>query len=73
MPEQSVIVWDLETVLDLSTATRMLDLGDAKSSVTICELSTVILKGFLLDRLRSYHLWQLYNKEPKFHRTGASS
>ena len=32
MPEQSVIVWDLETVLDLSTATLMLDLGDACSA-----------------------------------------
>jgi hypothetical protein len=32
MPEQSVTVWDLETVLDLSTATRMLDLGDACSA-----------------------------------------
>jgi hypothetical protein len=29
MAEQSVIVWDLETVPDLSAAARMLDLGDA--------------------------------------------
>ena len=29
MPEQSVIVWDLETVTDLAAAARMLDLGDA--------------------------------------------
>src|SRR6516162_5876522 len=29
MPEQSVIVWDLETVPDLAAAARMLDLGDA--------------------------------------------
>ena len=29
MPEQSVIVWDLETVPDLSAAARMLDLGMA--------------------------------------------
>jgi 3'-5' exonuclease len=28
MPEQSVIIWDLETVPDLSAATRMLDLGE---------------------------------------------
>ena len=29
MPEQSVIVWDLETVADISAAARMLDLGMA--------------------------------------------
>jgi 3'-5' exonuclease len=29
MSEQSVIVWDLETVPDLAAAARMLDLGDA--------------------------------------------
>jgi 3'-5' exonuclease len=29
MPEQSVIVWDLETVPDLAAAARMLDLGNA--------------------------------------------
>jgi hypothetical protein len=29
MPEQSIIVWDLETVPDLAAAARMLDLGDA--------------------------------------------
>jgi predicted PolB exonuclease-like 3'-5' exonuclease len=29
MAEQSVVVWDLETVPDLSAAARMLDLGDA--------------------------------------------
>ena len=29
MPEQSLIVWDLETVPDLAAAARMLDLGDA--------------------------------------------
>ena len=29
MPEQSIIVWDLETVPDLPAAARMLDLGDA--------------------------------------------
>ena len=28
MPEQSIIVWDLETVPDLAAAARMLDLGD---------------------------------------------
>ena len=29
MPEQSIIVWDLETVPDLLAVARMLDLGDA--------------------------------------------
>jgi predicted PolB exonuclease-like 3'-5' exonuclease len=29
IPEQSIIVWDLETVPDLAAAARMLDLGDA--------------------------------------------
>ena len=29
MPDQSVIVWDLETVPDLAAAARMLDLGNA--------------------------------------------
>jgi hypothetical protein len=29
MPENSVIVWDLETVPDLAAAARMLDMGDA--------------------------------------------
>jgi hypothetical protein len=29
MPEQSVIVWDLETIVDLAAAARMLDLGAA--------------------------------------------
>jgi hypothetical protein len=29
MPDQTVIVWDLETVPDLAAAARMLDLGNA--------------------------------------------
>jgi hypothetical protein len=29
MPEQSIIVWDLETVPDLEAAARMLDMGEA--------------------------------------------
>jgi hypothetical protein len=29
MSEQSVIVWDLETVPDLAAAARMLDMGNA--------------------------------------------
>ena len=32
MPEQSVIVWDLETVPDLAAAARMLDLGGASEA-----------------------------------------
>jgi 3'-5' exonuclease len=32
MPEQSVIVWDLETIPDLAAAARMLDLGDASEA-----------------------------------------
>ena len=32
VPEQSVTVWDLETVPDLSAAARMLDLGDAPAA-----------------------------------------
>ena len=28
MPEQTVIVWDLETVPDLAAAARMLDMAD---------------------------------------------
>ena len=32
MPEQSVIVWDLETVPDLAAAARMLDLRDASEA-----------------------------------------
>jgi len=29
MPEQIVIVWDLETIPDLAAAARMLDMGNA--------------------------------------------
>jgi hypothetical protein len=32
MPEQSIIVWDLETVPDLSAAARMLDLSNAQET-----------------------------------------
>jgi 3'-5' exonuclease len=32
MPEQSIIVWDLESVPDLAAAARMLDLGDASEA-----------------------------------------
>ena len=32
MPEQSIIVWDLETVPDLAAAARMLNLGDASEA-----------------------------------------
>jgi len=42
MPEQSVIVWDLETVPDLAAAARMLDLGNA----TEAEVREAIGPGF---------------------------
>jgi hypothetical protein len=42
MPEQSVIVWDLETVPDLAAAARMLDLGNA----TEAEVLEAIGQGF---------------------------
>ena len=29
MPEQSIIVWDLETIPDQDAAARMLDMGNA--------------------------------------------
>ena len=32
MPEQSVIVWDLETIPDLEAAARMLDMGHASDA-----------------------------------------
>jgi 3'-5' exonuclease len=42
MPEQSVIVWDLETIPDLAAAARMLDLGNA----TEAEIREAIGPGF---------------------------
>ena len=42
MPEQSVIVWDLETVPDLTAAARMLDLGNA----TETEVRDALGEGF---------------------------
>jgi predicted PolB exonuclease-like 3'-5' exonuclease len=42
MPEQSVIVWDLETVPDLAAAARMLDLGEA----TDAEVRQALGSGF---------------------------
>ena len=42
MPEQSVIVWDLETIPDLAAAARMLDLGSA----TDTEVREAIGPGF---------------------------
>src|SRR6516225_9787631 len=32
MPEQSIIVWDLETVPDLAAAARMLDMGNSSEA-----------------------------------------
>ena len=40
MPEQSVIVWDLETVPDLAAAARMLDLGNASEADVRQELGS---------------------------------
>jgi predicted PolB exonuclease-like 3'-5' exonuclease len=40
MHEQSVIVWDLETVPDLAAAARMLDLGDAPETKVREELGS---------------------------------
>jgi 3'-5' exonuclease len=40
MPEQTAIVWDLETVPDLAAAARMLDLGDAPETKVREELGS---------------------------------
>jgi hypothetical protein len=32
MPEQSIILWDLETVPDLAAAARLLDMGGASDA-----------------------------------------
>ena len=37
MPEQTVIVWDLETVPDLAAAARMLDMGEAEVRAALGE------------------------------------
>jgi len=51
MAEQSVIVWDLETVPDLAAAARMLDLGKA----TDAEVREALGQVFLNIRfIRSY-------------------
>jgi 3'-5' exonuclease len=42
MSEQSIVVWDLETVLDLEAAARMLDLGNA----TEAEIRQALGAGF---------------------------
>jgi predicted PolB exonuclease-like 3'-5' exonuclease len=42
MPEQSVIVWDLETVPDLAAARRLFDLGNA----TDAEVREALGSGF---------------------------
>jgi 3'-5' exonuclease len=47
MPDQSVIVWDLETVPDLAAAARMLDLGNA----TEAEVREAIGPGFPMHPL----------------------
>jgi predicted PolB exonuclease-like 3'-5' exonuclease len=42
MPEQSIIVWDLETIPDLAAAARMLDMGNA----THAEVREALGSGF---------------------------
>src|SRR4029077_21267876 len=42
MPEQSIIVWDLETIPDLRAAARMLDLGGAAET----EVREALGQGF---------------------------
>ena len=41
MPEQSVIVWDLETIPDLEAAARMLDMGHASDAESAKHLARV--------------------------------
>ena len=42
MPEQTVIVWDLETVRDLTAAARMLDMSNAAEA----EVREALGEGF---------------------------
>ena len=42
MPEQSIIVWDLEIYSDLSAAARMLDMGNAAEA----EVRDALGEGF---------------------------
>ncbi|MFZ1149412.1 MAG: 3'-5' exonuclease, partial [Xanthobacteraceae bacterium] len=44
MPEQTAIVWDLETVPDLAAAARMLDLGNAPDAQVREALGTTFPK-----------------------------
>jgi len=44
MPEQTAIVWDLETVPDLAAAARMLDLGNASDAEVREALGTTFPK-----------------------------
>ena len=48
MPEQSVIVWDLETIHDLPAAARMLDMSNA----TEPEVRDVLGEGYPKHPLR---------------------
>jgi hypothetical protein len=49
MPEQTAIVWDLETVPDLAAAARMLDLGNASVASRQPE-------GWRIDALGAPHI-----------------
>jgi hypothetical protein len=40
MPEQTVIVWDLETIPDLAAAARMLDMVDEPEADVRCALGS---------------------------------
>ena len=53
MPEQTVIVWDLETVPDLAAARRMLDLGGAPEA-EVREFSGLGLPQTTLTQDRLY-------------------
>ena len=58
MPEQTVIVWDLESIPDLLAAARMLDLGGA----TETEVREALGEGFpstLSTRSSALALWSL--------------
>jgi hypothetical protein len=44
MPEQSVIVWDLETIPDLAAAARMLDLSNAAEASILATLHSEALE-----------------------------
>jgi predicted PolB exonuclease-like 3'-5' exonuclease len=60
MPEQSVIVWDLETVPDLAAAARMLDMGNATEGEVIACIGALVAsrqtEGWQVDALGAPHI-----------------